>query len=253
MVSTSETSQGRNLARFAELITNCSDFGESYQPSRETIKLAGLQSLYDQLVAAVGTEGKALVDYKNATNEREASFKGLGNLATRIFNSIDSSEASPLVVNDVRSLVNKIRGSHRRTKKNDQPEEPPAGNEPEPGTEPAATPVHHSTSHMSYDVRLENFMSLIRLLESQQEYSPNEPELKIPSLNQLYGRLMEMNAGVIRATSAFGNAHIAINFLFRDENKGLNAVARDVKKYVKSAYGATSPQYRKVSSISIKG
>jgi hypothetical protein len=45
------------------------------------------------------------------------------------------------------------------------------------------------------------------------------------------------------------NARISRNKLFYDRETGLVKVASDVKKYVKSVFGATSPEYTQVSGV----
>ena len=109
--------------------------------------------------------------------------------------------------------------------------------------------VEISTSQMSYDSRLDNFDKLIKLLSSVPAYAPNEADLKIASLTALYTDLKAKNLAVINAETPLNNARIARNDVMYKDNVGLVDVATDVKTYIKSVYGATSPQYKTVSSL----
>ena len=102
---------------------------------------------------------------------------------------------------------------------------------------------------MSYDSRLDNFDKLIKLLSSVAAYAPNEADLKITALTALYTDLKAKNLAVINAETPLNNARIARNDVMYKDNTGLVDVATDVKTYIKSVYGATSPQYKTVSSL----
>jgi hypothetical protein len=57
------------------------------------------------------------------------------------------------------------------------------------------------------------------------------------------------NEVVKTAQMLLSNARISRNKLFYDRETGLVKVASDVKKYVKSVFGATSPEYTQVSGV----
>ena len=54
MTKSSETGHAKNMANLESLITSISTFGNLYNPSKESIKLASLQTLLS------GTKGKQL-------------------------------------------------------------------------------------------------------------------------------------------------------------------------------------------------
>ena len=102
---------------------------------------------------------------------------------------------------------------------------------------------------MSYDSRLDNFDKLIKLLSSVPAYAPNEADLKIAALTALYTDLKAKNLAVLNAEIPLNNARISRNDILYKENIGLVDVASDVKTYIKSVFGATSPQYKAVSTL----
>ena len=105
---------------------------------------------------------------------------------------------------------------------------------------------------MSFDSRIENLDKLIKLISSVPAYAPNEEELKISSLTTLYNELKAKNTAVMQAVVPISNARITRNEILYKEKTGLVDVALDVRAYVKSIFGATSPQYKQISKISFK-
>jgi hypothetical protein len=105
---------------------------------------------------------------------------------------------------------------------------------------------------MSYDSRLDNFDKLIKLLTSVTLYAPNEADLKVTALTTLYNDLKAKNTAVVAATTPLSNARISRNDILYKANTGLVDIALDTKTYIKSLYGATSPQYKQVSKLEFK-
>jgi hypothetical protein len=58
-----------------------------------------------------------------------------------------------------------------------------------------------------------------------------------------------MNFLQATAAAPLSNTHIARNTVLSKENTGLIAITLDTKTYVKSLYGATSPQHKQVSKL----
>ena len=109
--------------------------------------------------------------------------------------------------------------------------------------------VEISSSQMSYNSRLDNFDKLIKLLDSVSLYAPNEEDLKITSLTALHNDLNAKNIAVVNAAVPLSNARISRNNVLYKANTGLVDIAADTKTYIKSLYGATSPQFKQVSKL----
>lgn len=241
MASTSETGHAKNVANFDELISFVTGYRESYNPSKATIKLDALKALSDHAKTSINAVSSMEPAYKSAVAAREVVFIPLSKLTTRIMNSIKATDTTVQVDENARTLVRKIQGVRATAKKTEDEKKALA----EKGKEV----VEISTSQMSYDSRLDNFFKLIQLLSSVPEYSPNEKELKIEHLNTILDDLKAKNAAVVESYIPLSNARISRNNLLYKENTGLYDVALDVKNYIKSVFGATSPQYKQVSKI----
>ena len=106
-----------------------------------------------------------------------------------------------------------------------------------------------SASQMSYDSRIENLSKLIILLTNEPLYAPNENDLKVVALNTLLNQLKITNTAVINVTTPISNARLNRNKILYLAVTGLYDIQNEVKKYVKSVYGATSPEYKQISNI----
>ena len=159
-------------------------------------------------------------------------------------NSIKATGTTEQVDENARTLVRKIQGVRETAKKTEDEKRALA----EKGKEV----VEISTSHMSYDSRLDNFFKLIQLLSSVPEYSPNERELKVEHLNTILDDLKAKNAAVVDSTIPVSNARISRNDILYKNDVGLCDIAMDVKTYIKSVFGATSPQYKQISKLEFK-
>lgn len=125
---------------------------------------------------------------------------------------------------------------------------PPAG-----GDSTAQPEINQiSVSQQSYDSLIDNFSKLVVCVAAEPSYIPNENDLKVTTLNTTLTNYKTLNTAVINASTPYKNAMIARNKILYLETSGLVDTALEVKKYVKSVFGATSPQYKQISKIEFK-
>lgn len=241
MARTYETGHTKNVANLGELLVVLLSFGASYNPSKKSIIITELQILLSVAVKALDNINSLYPVYSNAVAAREAAFEPLSKLVTRIVNALKATDTAGQVDDNAKSLAKKIQGRRSSPKKTEEEINPAAAN----GTEITGI----SASQTSYDSRLENFSKLIKLLAAIPLYTPNEPELKVDSLNSMYTNLKKLNGEVVVATVPLTNARIARNEILYAKNYGVVDTTVDVKNYIKSLFGATSPQYRQVSRL----
>ena len=244
MASKSESGHAKNVANFDELILFIISYGATYNPSKTAIQLASLQALSAEAKAAIEKVNSALANYGNAVAARAVAFDPLSEFVTRVMNALVATDASEQVEASVKSLVRKIKGKRATAKKTEEEKQAAAVN--------GESTKEISTSQMSFDSRLANLGKLITLLASISEYAPNEEELSIPGLNTFHDTLKAKNADAVATISPLSNARIARNELLYAEKTGLFDTVKDAKAYVKSVYGASSPQYKQVSKLKFK-
>jgi hypothetical protein len=104
MASTTETGHAKNVANFEDLISFCTGYGASYNPSKAAIALAALSTLRTNALAALANINALLPANTNAVNAREAAFSPLSKLITRVVNAADASDVSKQVKADVKTL-----------------------------------------------------------------------------------------------------------------------------------------------------
>jgi len=242
MASTSETGHAKNVANFEDLISFCNGYGGSYNPSKAILQIGNLTILHGNAQNSITGVTSSKTAFANATNARQTGFDPLKKLCTRIVNALDATDASDKMVKDAKTINNKIQGKRAG-------EKPKAA--PAPGSE-AAEDKTISVSQQSYDALVDNFGKLIDLVGTEPTYTPNETELQISTLQTNLGNLKATNTAVINAYTNYSNSRITRDSILYGQTSGLVDVALEVKKYVKSVFGATSPQYKQVSKLEFK-
>ena len=241
MTTFSEKGHAKNVANLGTLISAASGFGTGYNPSKPSITLPALNSLREEAQKSLVTLNTSYNNWSVAVEAQQTRFNGLNVLLTRVLNSVEASEVSPAVLNGVKALNKKLQGIRNR-----KPATSPSPDAAE--SQEAKTPTS-STSRLSTDSRMENFEKLTQLLAEQPGYHPNEPDLQLSSLQALLSDFKTNNEAVKTTQMVLSNARISRNKLFYDRETGLVKVASDFKKYVKSVFGATSPEYKQVSDV----
>ena len=239
--STSETGHAKNVANFEDLISFCTGYGTAYNQSNVAIKLTALNTLFTNAKSSLSTINTMLPPWKTAVNAREIIFAPLSKLTTRIVNALDASNVTRQSVADAKTYARKIQGKRASEKV------PTLVDNPETLDYEAQKSI--SSSQMSFDYRIENLDKLIQLLSSQAGYTPNEADLKITALTTLLADMRTKNTAVINAYAPLSNTRISRNNILYTTGTGLIDIAREVKKYVKSVFGATSPQYKQISGL----
>lgn len=244
MSNYSEVGHTKNVANFENLISRCTGFGVTYNPSQNAIKIANLNNLKTAALAALANVTAKHTAYMNAVDSREVIFAPLQKFATRIMSALRSSGASDGIVKDAESINRKIQGKRAKPVK-----EAPVSDAVNPNDLPSVMPVHISVSQLSYDSMIDHYSRLLDLLSSVSTYNPNENELKITGITALIAAMKSSNTAVINTTTSFNNARIDRNDLLYKKDTGLLDIAKDCKNYVKSVYGSTHPKYKEVSAI----
>jgi hypothetical protein len=241
MASTTETGHAKNVANFFELISTIVGFGKAYNPSKPSIKLETLQPLSVSANNAIEGVNAAFPAYSNSVAARAAAFSKLSQLVTRVLNALKATDTTTQVDENALTFARKIQGRRATAKKSEE--------EKKADTEAGKEIVQISASRMSFDSRLDNFDKFIKLLTSVEAYVPNEEDLKVITLTAFYNELKTKNTNVVNAIVPLSNARIKRNEILYKEITGLLDVAADVKTYIKSVFGARSPQYQQVSRL----
>jgi hypothetical protein len=187
--------------------------------------------------------------FENARNAREIALApaSLKKYSTRILNALEATDATKQTINDAKAINRKLQGKRADTTK---PVTPATTNNSEVSATAEVKQI--SVSQQDYDSLIDNFAKLVVCLSAEPLYIPNETDLKVTGLNTSLTSYRTLNTAVINASVPYQNALIARDFALYQDNSGLVDIAMEVKKYVKSVFGATSPQYKQVSKLEFR-
>lgn len=240
-----ERGHQKNVANFEDLISFCIAYGTTYNPANSNITITALQAKRTAALADLQAVKTAKTALDNATNSREILFKDFKKLATRIVNALIAVSPAKQTIDDAKTINNKIQGKRATGGKKVKP-----GSEPAPSDNPSTSEESSiSVSQQSYDSLMDHFAKLIETVTQEPLYAPNEADLSIAGLNTLLTSMQTANTGVINAYTTFSNSRIVRDKTLYHESSGLVQLSTEVKKYVKSLFGASSPQYKQVSKL----
>jgi hypothetical protein len=240
MASTSETGHAKNVTNFQNLIAFVTGYGTTYNPSKIALNLP-------QLIAIKAEADKKLADvlanntaYNNKVNERQNAFNGLKSLSTRLVNALQTTDASDQIIKDAKGFNRKMQGQRASVT---------VINPTDPNT-PAPNII--SSSNQSYSQQIQHLSGLISVLESDPSYAPNETDLQVATLVVKLNELTSKNNAVATSYTNISNSRIARNKTLYSTEGSIFDVASEVKKYIKSIYGASSPEFALVKGIEFK-
>ncbi len=236
MASTSETGHAKNVANFQDLISFVTGYGATYNPTKNALKLPQLNALYTASQGSLADVVTKNTAYNNKVNERIHAFKDLKSLSTRLINALQTTDATSQKIADAKAFNKKMQGV--RAKAVETPTDP---------SEPAPNTI--STSQQSYDQQIQHFAGIISVLQTEPSYAPNENDLKIVTLTAKQADLTAKNSAVATAYTNLSNSRIARDTIIYGTDTGLFDIATEVKKYIKSVFGATSQQFAQVKGI----
>lgn len=251
MASTSETGHAKNAANLNVIISRCTGYGPRYNPSNTDLTLPSLQNLYNNAFNSIEAINPLKQPFISAVNDRQSKFAAMEKLVTKVVNALDASAGvSDAIVKDARSIIRKIRGARSKKKLVTNPTPPPGtGTGPIPVPTPIEDPATISVSQQSFDQQYQHFSQFFALVSAQPSYTPNEPELQIPTLNIIKNDLNTANQNVVSATTPYLQALATRdNFLYTPVT-GLVDTAYEVKKYVKSVPSITSTEFKQISGL----
>lgn len=232
-----ETGHARNLEHFETMIAYLTGYGAAYAPSNPDLDIASLTGVRDDAANAIADVAAKLAPWKVKIADRENIYSGIRKLSTRLTNSYAATGTEDNKVDNVKTINRDIQGKRAKALPPDDPDTPEIESE------------GNSVSHQSYVQVAESFSKMIEQLDEDPLYNPAENELKIATLTTLLNNMQTANGAVTTATVPLSNARINRNEAMYNEDTGLCSRAALVKKYVKSLFGADSPQYQQISAL----
>ena len=232
-----ETGHIRNVEHFEMMIAAVQGYGVAYKPSNPLIELPTMQTALAAANAGIDGVTSGLIPWKVKVNVRENEYAGVGKLATRFAAAFAACGATKNAVEDMKGFARKIAGARKKKLVADDP------NTPEDESK------GNSVSQRSYTQIAEHLDSMIEMAMNEPLYVVNEADLQIATLQARSAALKTANTGVIVAATPLNNARITRDTALYDDSTGIVERARLSKLYVKSVFGASSPQYKQISGL----
>jgi hypothetical protein len=241
MPGTSEKGHAKNVANLSKLIEVCKGFGTKYNPAKTALKVANLETKLTDSKADLQSVKDTNQAESTVRNNRKVSFKGKNKLSTRFLAALKTSEGvSDETIEDAASINKKVQGE-RIT-------DLPTINNTE-GTPEKDNTI--STAQLSYTNIVDHYKKYRTLIVSLgANYAPNETDVNLASLTAKITEWETLNEQVDTAETASKNALIKRDKNFYTEKTGIPDLGADVKEYVKSVFGAGSPEHKMVTKIS---
>jgi hypothetical protein len=239
MKSTSEKGNAKNIANANLLNTHIMALGPSYNPSNPNLLLNKLQNNYTNSFAQQESVNTLVAPYSVAVDNREIIFKPLGKQITKLRKVYKSTEGVTTVqLEDFMTIARKLKGIRKTTTQVI----------PNPDEEQNL----HSTSQMSYDQRTNNMDLLISLLQNTTNYSPNETEYQIATLQALKALMLQATQAVADAYIPLNNARSTRNNTLYNANDNLVDTFNKAKDYLATILDSNSAQYKAIAKIKFK-
>lgn len=239
MAKNSETGHAKNVANFETLIANCRGYSENYNPSNNDLSLDALSTLHRESKTEVNQVKVVKAPFDEVEGRRMLAFKPYKSLGTKIIGALSGSGAPISVIQDAETINRRMQGRRAPGSKPTLKEDGSSGD-------------RNSVSQQSYDLKIDHIEKMIELLSIETRYTPNEVALRVVNLTTYKEHLQGLNSDVKNAYVIYSTALNIRNRKLYTPETGLVARAMAVKKYVKSIYGTSAPEYKVVSKLVFK-
>lgn len=240
-MSTSKRSNQQNVDNMEVFTGKAINFIPPFNPSDSRLSIQNQKQVKasgDEVLLGVSAAERAC---ESAITARNVAFDALDPVVTRAINGLRISDVPAQTVVQGESLVREFRN------KRASEIEPPAKTAEDSDEEESAKT--NKMRNGSFSTKIENYRNIVVLLATLAAYKPNENDLTVESLQARLEDLKRVNSACIAADAAAEAARQLRDIVLYADKTGLVSIGQDSKLYVKSAYGATSTQYKSISGI----
>ncbi len=234
-----------NVTNFDEFVKRIDKLGAKFNPARAIIKLDFLKNLLLQAQLALTVLDKAHSDMTKAITARARVFDELDKLVTRVSNAAASLDILPETIVKITKQVNKYRS--KRINAIDEPEIDPTAE-----TTVEEERRRNSVAQGSMNNRIKNFKRLITMVKAEENYLPNELDLTVEALESMLNEVRTRNDVAQNAKIDFNSALENRDNILYGTEQGLIKCVRVTKKYARSAFGPSSKEFKRLSSLKFK-
>lgn len=231
----SASSISNTLTHCMQFIAAGRNMGSGYATRYAAYELTSLELTHATGTTLVSTVSQSEARYRYGVTNRKDLFGPLEARLTRILAEFILSGASAHTVEQIRSLIRKLRGARAVAKNPNVPAE-----------------VYHSVSQQNYDDVVANLDRLILMVAEDANYDPMAPDLTVLSLETTLGELRAANNEVIDTKAELDAARSTRNDFFNTKVTGLVDVFLTAKKVVLANFGTKSEEYKRVKGLTFR-
>jgi hypothetical protein len=239
-----DTGHGRNVVNGEKLITYVTGYGAVYNPSNASIQLSSLTEKAAAARAVNEQVNDLIAKNANAVAARDEAFVPLKPLSTRMLNGVKASNVPQQVLDNAITNNRRLHGDRASPKLTEE--------EKKALIAKGVTVNEVTSAQLGYDNLLDSFDKQIKVLATIPQYAPNEVDLQLPTLTALYNDLLAKNREVINNNAQLSTLRLNRDKILYDAETGIVALALDVKSYVKSVFGSTSPEFKQISGVKFR-
>ncbi len=237
-----ESGHAIQAARLEKMVAACISYGTQYQPANALLTVKSLKGLQKAAEGWLDEDRRVKALLNRATNDREVLYGDLKGLSTRIVNALGTGDVLEQTLADARAVNRKIQG--QRAARLPKKEAPAEG--------AAEGPRTISASQTSFDNQAGHFGRLIKLVQEEAGYAPNESELSVAGLQKRYDLMLAANKAVVNWRVTASDTETKRDGVLYSDPDSVYERSRKVKRYVKSVFGSTSAEYKLVSGLIFK-
>lgn len=240
MATSTSTGHNNNLSSFFNLYRVTQELGAKYNPTNPLLKTENLEKVYIAGRDILENVNAADIANTDAIKSRSVLFGDVVPFAVRIVNIYSVSGADGKSVENVRSILRKMHGQQ-------------GGRTAVATKAPEATDAKtRISSQLGYEDKASHFSLIGSIVEANPSYQVNEAELTKESIAAFASKLRAANEKCIETDRTLETARIERDrVLYTNEDSLLN-VFKDVKVYIKAAFGNTSQEYKRISGLDFR-
>jgi hypothetical protein len=236
MKKISEGSKLAKLKNFEKLISIVEELDKTYNPKDKKITLTELKKVQENASKILST----YIDVKNSLSlsntKKEELSKSLGTEVSRILITLKGAGIKKNIIEDARTVTSVFRPQKKAEVKENS------------GNQTTAVSKTHKRS-VSFQDKIEAYEALYNLLTKIPDYSPNEEFLSLESIAERLSSMQTLYSDNSKLDIQLDDARNLREKIFHAPETGLIDIGRQSKNYIKSLFGQTSKESKRLSAL----
>jgi hypothetical protein len=247
MGTASNTGHANNLANFKKVTKAVVEFGASYNPAQEMLKMVYIEKAAVLGQKTLDDQQAAEVACSDAINKRVILFEELDRYLPRVVSIYIISGIDAKSIENVKAIQRKM---HSKSKpKKGSKSAAASSDDATPSTE---QPKPRTASQLGFEDKTSNFAQIASYVEANPKYAANEPELTKEGVRKFADSLVAANDRCATTDEALNTARAERDKVLYTNADSLYNIFRGMKLYVKGVYGNSSAEYKRISGIEYK-